>query len=121
METTATILLWAGLATIITAEVLHYRLNRFRPRLHERAAVAVARARHTQMVAMVYAAITVVCGATTAALNNGNTTTWVYGAVMLLAGSAECFLIARVRIPDVQHLRALGFDEVLASRECGDD
>ncbi|WP_044508740.1 hypothetical protein [Gordonia sp. KTR9] len=109
MELTATILLFAGLATIVTAEVLHYRLNHFQPR-HESAATAVARARQIQRVAMTFAAATVVCGATTAALNNGHTTTWVYGAVMLVAGAAECFLIARVRIPDVEHLRALGFD-----------
>ena len=110
MELTATILLFAGLATIVTAEVLHYRLNHFQPRQHESAAAAVARARQIQRVARTFAAATVVCGATTAALNNGHTTTWVYGAVMLVAGAAECFLIARVRIPDVQHLRALGFD-----------
>ena len=48
--------------------------------------------------------------ATAAALNNGSTWTWVCGAVVLVAGAVECFLIARVRIPDVQHLRALGFD-----------
>lgn len=58
---------------------------------------------------MTYAAITVVFGATAAALHDGNTFTWMCGAVVLVAGAAECFLIARVRIPDVQHLRALGF------------
>ena len=110
METTAIILLFAGAVTIITAGVIRQRVNRFRPRVHEDAATAVARARQLQRVAMTYAAITVVFGATAAALHDGNTFTWMCGAVVLVAGAVECFLIARVRIPDVQHLRALGFD-----------
>lgn len=60
---------------------------------------------------MTCAAITVVCGATAAALNNGRSTTLVYGAVVLCPGAAVCFLIARARIPEAQDIRALGFDE----------
>ena len=110
MELTATILIAVGAVAILAAGIVGQRVDHFRPRHHENAAEAVARARQLQRVAITCGAITVVCGATAAALNNGSTWTWVCGAVMLVAGAAQCFLIARARIPDVQHLRDLGFD-----------
>ncbi|MGW8812966.1 hypothetical protein [Gordonia terrae] len=111
MELTATILITVGAVANLAGGIFLYRVIDFRPRHGENAAAAVARARQMQRVAMTCAAITVVCGATAAALNNGRTTTWVYGAVVLVAGAAEGFLIARARIPEAQDLRALGFDE----------
>lgn len=110
MELAAIIILAVGAVAIIAAGISRQRVDHFRPRHREKAAAAVARARQFQRVAMTCAVITVVCGATAAALNNGNTLTWVCGAVVLVAGAVECFLVARVRIPDVQHLRDLGFD-----------
>lgn len=110
MELTATILIVVGAVAILASGIVRQRVDHFRPRHRETAAAAVARARQLQRVAMALAAITVVCGATAAALNNGNITTWVCGTVVLVAGAAQCFLVARVRIPDVRHLRDLGFD-----------
>ena len=108
---TATILIVVGAVAILASGIVRQRVDHFRPRPREDAAAAVARARQLQRVAMALAAITVVCGATAVALNNGNTTTWVCGAVVLVAGAAQCFLIAQVRIPDVRHLRDFGFDD----------
>ena len=110
MELTATILIVVGAVAILASGIVRQRVDHFRPRHREDAAAAVARARQLQRVAMALAAITVVCGANAAALNNGNTTTWVCGAVVLVAGAVQCYFIARVSIPDVQHLRDRGFD-----------
>lgn len=110
MELTATILIVIGAVAILASVIPRQRVDHFRPRHRESAAAAVARARQLQRVAMALAVITVVCGATAAALNNGSTTMWVCGTVVLVAGAAQCSLTARVRIPEVQHLRDLGFD-----------
>ncbi|WP_078113962.1 hypothetical protein [Gordonia sp. IITR100] len=111
MEWTATILIAVGAVTILASGIVRQRVDHFRPRHRETAAAAVARARQLQLAATALAVIAVVCGATAAALNNGSTTMWVCGTVVLVAGAAQCSLTARVRIPDVQHLRDLGFDK----------